>query len=647
MDSKFYQEFQKKYDVTNYQKPMDLLNLIINKIKLEPEKRDKYLEVLHEITNYYIRVKREEYRSTYNCYQDLKVPYEIDLDSKYKCLVDFLVRNIGSNKQEQAIYKIVNDEIVKNTNIDVLLYEETLDYLAGKLDNLTHDEVTLKKNIKNVKNLIMTMLKDDTFYNANADFFDGFTDLMVKQGKIKIKYYLYDNSIRMDDFSRIDALSKLRIDILKDKLLNDDVIYQELLDIIVKKKILNLPDNLIECINANTDISYQRDYFISFINYFYKIRELDKKRMGASRYEEQMSLINILKNAQSYSSCSDVYKMILGTEDARLISANPGPNSASRKTKNNERLKEAILWTKKNYQRQFITVPPINTTITINEKKMQCIVGNFTNPCNLTHGERTGACMRIGGVGESLFDFALENENGFHIRFVNPDTNSYVSRVTGFRNGNTVFLNELRCSCDPAYTDNDVVDFCTRVSEMLIENSKNSSMPIDNVVIHRAYATKVMQKEDSYLKVNDIREGLPYFYSDVNRQAIVLATNSSKEFAPINFDKTNVPKYPTARDKIKYTKNLDDIKYLIERVHAIKEYLETDDLTNIEPVTLDNFMYGVGNNDWYIYIDSDFNIHSEIINIDNRALKEYEVAMEYIKNYINEQTKKEGVNHGI
>ena len=32
---------------------------------------------------------------------------------------------------------------------------------------------------------------------------------------------------------------------------------------------------------------------------------------------------------------------------------------------------------------------------------------------NLTYGERTGACMRIGGAGKSLYNFCLKDENGF------------------------------------------------------------------------------------------------------------------------------------------------------------------------------------------------------------------------------------------
>ena len=44
-----------------------------------------------------------------------------------------------------------------------------------------------------------------------------------------------------------------------------------------------------------------------------------------------------------------------------------------------------------------------------NGKKINIVVGNFSNIINLTYGERTGACMRIGGAGKSLFNFCLTN----------------------------------------------------------------------------------------------------------------------------------------------------------------------------------------------------------------------------------------------
>ena len=651
MDARFSEKFKNKFDLSQYQSPQEFLEAIIKSIKSDNETKHKYVDLLHTITDYYIERKREEYRSTYNYCRDLKLPYKTSDQDANIYLSDYILRHA----KELLISYDTNVSLAKihfkPHDLATDLYDDILNYMNDKSAKLTNDIALVKKSIKIVRMHILKILADpiqgQKLKWGNYGMFSEILKLGIATGKVKITYFIPEKEIENGaDFSEYDALSRLRIDILKDKVLSNESLYQELLEIINTKKVYYLPDCLLDYMHDNTDLHFKNTDFVEFINYYYKIRELEAQRMNSSNSQTNMSLINILKNTGSYASCSSVYKMILGSEDASLIATNAGPNAASRKTKNNERLKEAVTWTIKNFKRQEVTVPPINTTITIGNKKMNCIVGNFTNPCNLTHGERTGACMRIGGVGESLFNFALENENGFHIRFMNPDTGAYVSRVTGFRNGNTVFLNELRYSCDKNYTNEDVVMFCKQVSQLLIDRSKDSTMPIDNVVICRAYATSTMPEKEANLQVSNIKEGLPKFYSDVSEIAIILATSNHGNLVPINFDKNTVPHYSVCRDKITFSSNREDMLTIINRVHAVKSYSQTNSLDNIEPIYLeDDFLYGCGNNDWYIYIDENMQLHSEIIDIDERAYKEYNIAMEHIKKYIDNQNIERGVKH--
>ena len=74
---------------------------------------------------------------------------------------------------------------------------------------------------------------------------------------------------------------------------------------------------------------------------------------------------------------------------------------------------------------------------------------------NLTLGERTDACMRVYGHANSLLTFTCTNPKGFHIRFENED-GEFISRVTGYRLGNTVILNQLRLSLDNNITNADI-----------------------------------------------------------------------------------------------------------------------------------------------------------------------------------------------
>ena len=154
-----------------------------------------------------------------------------------------------------------------------------------------------------------------------------------------------------------------------------------------------------------------------------------------------------------------------------------------------------------------------------------------------------------------------------------------------------------------------------------------------------------MKEKETDLGVNNIKEGLPAFYSDVGSRAIVLATSNNGRLVPVDLDKSKVPIYPVCRNKIMSSTNLSDIISVMNRVSAVKNYLETGALEKIEALNfLDGFIYGICNDDWYIYVDESYNIHSEIINIDKRALKEYTLALEQMEKYVSKIKK--GENYG-
>ena len=212
---------------------------------------------------------------------------------------------------------------------------------------------------------------------------------------------------------------------------------------------------------------------------------------------------------------SSIYSDILGVEDTGFIKSNPGRNSARGMT-SSERLKIATEDIVKLYNKQEITIPSSDEVVSLpNGKELEVIVGNFTSTCNLTHGERTDACMRIGGAGELLYDFCINNKKGFHIRFEDPKTHEYVSRVSGFRNGNTVYLNQLRNSLSKDYSDNDLIEATKIISKSLIEKTNNTSSPIENVFVSDGYATD--NDEDlirTRLNKYDVTKGLGKIYTD-------------------------------------------------------------------------------------------------------------------------------------
>ena len=108
--------------------------------------------------------------------------------------------------------------------------------------------------------------------------------------------------------------------------------------------------------------------------------------------------------AACFDSDASIYSHLLGKSNYEYIKRNPSPNSSP--VNKDERLNKAIELVRKLHQRNYITIPSIDEDIELKgNKKINVSTGNATNLVNLTLGERTGACMRIGGAGESLFEF--------------------------------------------------------------------------------------------------------------------------------------------------------------------------------------------------------------------------------------------------
>ena len=697
LDQTFVKRFLKKYDLPSEYTKGDMINLVtlvVEKIKISTgEKLDKYQTILHEMTDYYISKKREEYRNSYNMESELNIPYEFEEKSLERVILKYIIMDspnittriekprpkpLTTPKKEShpdewlwdtdwdwdtdwapveyyTLYEYLIHQL-EVTGIDSKLAKETIDYYITKNQSVCSDikqvQKTIPKLLKVTKEIADSIenLHYINDYGFNRNRIEGYAKAADARDEIK-RVYKVDNKNNL-----FEILTQLNIPALQKGVLSNPEVYESLLTTMKKRKLHLLPQCLSSILNTEyINISSDLSNVAGFISYYGAIHDNVKSNLEANGKSSEnilLNITNILIYAEVYSGISSVYSQILGSEDAKLIKANPGPNAASRKLANEGRLKEAVERTKKLYERQEITIPPFEETIKLDSNKsMYVSVGNFTSPSNLTHGERTGACMRIGGVGESLFEFALDNPNGFHIRFEDPNTHEYISRVTGFRNGNTVFLNELRDSCNKdKYNNKDVIDACRKTAEMLIELSKNSPCPIDNVVVHRAYATSEMEEPMENLGVDNIKEGLPPFYTDVSRSAIVLATSTKKgKFVPLNFDKTNVPTYQPLREKPKVAKTLQEASNRINRVNSVKRLLNGENYEYIEPYQFPNgLIYAIVSNDWYIYVDENGNIINDVIDIDPRAKDELAAALiEVEKNLAQIKSENQEAKYGL
>lgn len=614
LDESFIKEFNKYTDLQYELKDIDhILNLIINKIKENnPEKIEKYTTLLHFITSYFIKEKREEYRTKYDLHNEIKLDEKIDPKKNERILMTMLL------KKSEIIDLLFHDLVTED--FDETLLKDCINYFNDKNARLINDQNLVRSNIR-----ILSMYLKNYINNLSEE---EKIEIIKETETIAIKY---DYEVDKPKRNPYEILSSINIKALQKNIINNEKIYEALLNIMKKKKLMTIPNSIGEFINSCEREFDQIDVAV-FVTYFYKIYEEEVKRTNINREDNKefnMSFSSVLDYMEAFGSFSSIYRRTLGEEDARLIKANPNPNSAYNSNEK-ERLNISLERTIKNFERTAVAIPTFNEELECgNDKKLRVICGNFTHPSNLTHGERTGACMRIGGVGQSLYDFCLDSEFGFHIRFENPETGEYISRVSGFRNGNTVFLNELRCSCNRNdYNDKEIEKACEEASKMIVELSKDSEVPIDNVVIHRAYAMVDSDKKECKLDIINNKEGLDNFYSDVRNYAIIMAT-TEEPFKKVNLGTENIPRYLPAREKTKTITNEEELLSYIYRIEQIKKYHETGMFDFIDDILFeDGLLIAKANQDWYVYVDNNKVIHSDIITNDYRAQEELRSAIE-------------------
>ena len=292
-----------------------------------------------------------------------------------------------------------------------------------------------------------------------------------------------------------------------------------------------------------------------------------------------------------------------------------------------------------------------------NKKKLAVTVGNRADSRNLTHGERTGACMRAYGHADSLFEFCNTDPRGFHITFTDPETNEYVSRVSCFRNGNTVFLNQLRESVSRKYTTKEVIEACKAVAQELIERSKDSDMPIDNVVASTGYALAYHETQQ-VSPYNDISAGVYNGYRDVSNYAVVLATTGENgKVVPLKPNGDNQPIYEPVRLKPReYTSpNITEpIKIQLQRIASIKECLEyKNDPSYYKTIDFDyeiidtEFLHIIIGQDWYVALDINGNLTHSIAVQNEHSIEELNEALAKLSKIKEEKQKIGGFTNGI
>ena len=581
----------------NVQEYLEKNNLSIEDFAFKLIAGDKNtINLLHKMTNFYIMKSREKY------IRDNLKEFIEKLNIKIKINKNIFNKEIFKYKESYEIRSLllnIDDDNLTKEEQELLKDYTTLQKLYEFKKNPSKLDPELKKNLKIYDSLLEKIYKFE--YN------DAMEDISIDN----LPHIYIINNINKEFV--LNIISSLNSSQVIDKLLDNDELIKELKSFIDKYKILGWGKTF-NPILEDTDLLINETAIASLISNFYDIEsKMDKSAETLTKY---------IDYANCYDASSQKYVSLLGKDNFTLISNNEGKNKSN--TTRQYRLERIPDLIKMMYSKDKITIPPIDKNYRVApDKNIRVLIGNSTNMINLTYGERTGACLRIGGAFNDLFEFCLKDKNGFHIRFEDPETHKFISRVSGIRNGNTIFLNELRNSVDEKYNDEEIIDALNKACEDLVALSKDEKVPIENIVISSDYAMENYENQTIPGKLEETKNpfyGL-HFNITKNGDLVVLKTiNEDNSLAPYKFGSEISKTYEPIRDELVSSKNSFEAINNYNKITIIDGIMKNIPLEEITINSPSNIIYGISGEDWAVVLDAKNNVF--INTVENSRQKE-------------------------
>lgn len=578
------------------------------------------INALHNLTNAYIAKEREIYVSN-----NLETAMDRLYIEKYYNK-SYLKKHYISDESEADIEFTLS---YSAGNHNIKYEEDELELLNSNNNDLLRRIIAYKKNPKNnpIPSSYNKYLK--TFESILNKLYDArVLNLSTIPADVKYDYFVP----KIDKERMLSILSNINIDHTIEKIINNDALYSRLDKFIEKYKLLGW-SNIFDRFAATTDMNLDETMPSALITYFDKIGSL---------LPPNATLTDVIDYANAYSGFSNKYFSLIKSDNFSYISANPGPNQAS--TPKSTRIGKIPYFVKQMYQRDSITIPSGETQIELNGKKVNISVGDIYDPIALTYGERTGACLRIGGAFEDLYSYCLSDKNGFHIRFTNPKTGELITRVSGIRNGNTVFLNELRTSLSEEYSDDEIAQILHQVAKQMVLSTKDDPHPIENVIVSNDYAMSNQTSED--LMITDTNAAFKGINFNIHGMGHVLytASNDHKSLIPYKFGDEYTSQYKPYNDVV-HQASYKDAKEAIERVIILDQLLKGIDFEDVEfPQVSELITDCIYGNGWACYIDENGKLHQLVIDKfknDKQLMKVIEDGInQHLGGVLSEQTNR-------
>ncbi len=284
-------------------------------------------------------------------------------------------------------------------------------------------------------------------------------------------------------------------------------------------------------------------------------------------------------------------------------------------------------------------------------------------------GYETDSCFAVGSNDNDFLHYCSLHKDGFVIRLTNT-LGEFIGKASGFRNGNCVYINQLRTIYDDGNNEfegnnesekQEIIQTfkqaCQDIVRMSYEN-KEDTLKIDYVFVTKSYflddyPEAVSDRVCKKIGDNPMNTNCPSWYEYVNNTQNLDESNNGKPFytdfgsypiicmasskgtnfmITVDMKSKDVPAvYKRKRTPIKvFTEINTDIAEKVNRIAAVYSYLNDNDFELVDLSSVHCIFMG---DNWYIGL-KDKGFIGLVLTDDKEASKEFSVVSDVIASYL-------------
>ena len=484
-----------------------------------------------------------------------------------------------------------------------------------KFDNLTQEDI---------KSVISECPFTDEYYEFDAGHFNRYYiklfDEYINSFEDKKSTLLNDNNYRaIFDLAIKSGLIQLSMITELGRHDNGNKLFDEIKRYVNDREICDTLANVPNLMSLMTSEEFSMDNLDKILDYKEMLKYADLKQIS-----------------------------LLGKEVIKKVYSNNGFTSASQK----ERINVACDLLSTMVSRSESTVPYIKGSYGNYKYSMY----DSTDETLLTAGLDTNACFRCCGNDNDFLHYCALDKNGFVIKITDTEGN-FIGRASGFRNGNGVYINQLRTIYDKkssAYSSEQdaIIKTFEQACDDIVETSQNNQSEtdkIDFVVVTKSYTLSDRQsnvdgrttdaigydpmdtQSDDWKQfvfttknLDEAKRG-NNFNTDYGNYPIICIKSAVGVLTPDKIKKGDVPAlYPRTRQQVNVNEPNEDLENYVNKIRACFSYQTGQEFGYLK--VPQSYKVVTGDN-WYIIFGSQGVLDGCYLPNDKYAKMEFDTFM--------------------